>query len=339
MTASMTESQNRTNGRKPPADGEGVSTGDSNAMEAPSASATDRIVIRWMLAAMVAASASVGILGLDVLQRIAPAWAALIAIACGWAAGVLLVPWRSVDELRHDRSALKNLANRISNAMRDGREEPLRRIVIDRDDEIGQLSRVIRDALAQSIAHRVEARMLSRTMDDSIRRETTRATATLLRQVTTDPLTGLGNRRRMRERLEAFGSNGRFGRTISIILFDLDHFKQINDTLGHDVGDQCLVFLGELLKSHLRNEDCAVRLGGDEFVVMLPGLEHRDAQAVARRIESLFAAMPWAHALLPRPGVSFGVSSITSGETVDPDELLRRADRAMYAAKLSHRAA
>jgi diguanylate cyclase (GGDEF)-like protein len=110
-------------------------------------------------------------------------------------------------------------------------------------------------------------------------------------------------------------------------------FKQVNDTLGHEVGDRCIEFLGELLMSGLRQEDRAARLGGDEFVVLMPGQRVDEAERAAARLASLFAQMPWTHEQPPRPTLSIGLAEVWPGELDDPMELIHRADEALYAAK------
>lgn len=306
----------------------------------PPADLANRLTLRWILLGPVGIGLSVCLIVSGVFGEHVSALEAIAAIACGWAAALGLTPWRRLRELRHEQSLIAKLTVRLDRAMHGQRNEPLSRIIIDRDDPLGQLSRVIHDALTQGLAHRAEARMLLRTMDDSIRRETTRATADLQRLATTDPLTGLGNRRMLEQRLsELLPSNRAGAAPIAVMAIDLDRFKQINDRLGHDVGDRCLIFVGNLLKSSLRREDCAVRVGGDEFIVLMPGRTLEQAQAVAGRLKSLFSQMPWPHETVRAPGLSIGVVATHPGRRIDADALIRSADEAMYAAKRAARAA
>ena len=122
------------------------------------------------------------------------------------------------------------------------------------------------------------------------------------------------------------------------MLIDVDHFKKINDELGHEAGDECLVFLANLLQSSLRGGDHALRIGGDEFIVLMPGLESDQARAVAERLSVLFSQMPWSHPKPPPPTLSIGLATAGPGQLRDPNELIRRADAAMYAAKRQGRA-
>ena len=121
------------------------------------------------------------------------------------------------------------------------------------------------------------------------------------------------------------------------MLIDLDHFKQVNDTLGHAVGDECLKFVGELLGSSLRDGDVAVRLGGDEFVLLLPSLGEREAAAVARRLEDLHRQRVWPHLTVGPPTLSLGVAAVHRALADAAELLLERADTALYAVKGSGR--
>jgi diguanylate cyclase (GGDEF)-like protein len=175
-------------------------------------------------------------------------------------------------------------------------------------------------------------------MGHDIQRETRRATAHLEREAFTDPLTGLDNRRAMNQWLgEVLDPRRRDRRTITAIAIDLDRFKPINDKLGHEAGDHCLRFLGQLLKSNLRDGACAIRLGGDEFVVLMPDQGNDVGRVVAERLKRLFAQMPWPHSNVPRPTFSVGVASIRGGQPDSAAELLRQADEALYSSKQSGR--
>ncbi|KAF1854291.1 hypothetical protein Lal_00045128 [Lupinus albus] len=111
----------------------------------------------------------------------------------------------------------------------------------------------------------------------------------LKHQALTDPLTGLGNRRWLNERVaEEIARAKRQRETISIIVFDLDNFKQINDRYGHDVGDHVLVAAGELITKHIRPYDLAARIGGEEFCVVLPRTRGTDALTIAERLRACF---------------------------------------------------
>ncbi len=145
----------------------------------------------------------------------------------------------------------------------------------------------------------------------------------------TDGLTGLPNRRAMQFLLEqAVYRARREGRPLSIILFDLDDFKQINDRWGHWSGDRVLKELAEALQRHFRKGDPLGRWGGEEFLVVLEGKDEQDALALADRLcQQIKTLSPEGISL----SASFGVATLRPGE--DAESLVARADRAMYRAK------
>ncbi len=161
-----------------------------------------------------------------------------------------------------------------------------------------------------------------------------------------DPLTQLGNRRLLKERLQAAFQNSTLHRRFGgKLLLDLDRFKALNDSHGHNVGDQLLVETARRLRDCVNEDDTVVRLGGDEFVVLLEGLDvHKDkalekAAVVAQRIREALAR-PYELTLSGQQGerlhyqasCSIGVALFV-GQAIDAEELFRRADAAMYRAK------
>lgn len=149
-----------------------------------------------------------------------------------------------------------------------------------------------------------------------------------------DPLTGMLNRHALHLRLAELTEQARFNSTaISFIIGDLDHFKQINDTHGHELGDRALEAVGRTLRAHLRAYDLAYRLGGEEFLIVLPGTDRKGALFVAERLRGAIAGITDFQVPLT---MSFGVGS-TKGESFDYRELLRRTDNALYCAKANGR--
>ena len=150
----------------------------------------------------------------------------------------------------------------------------------------------------------------------------------LRRQVRTDPLTGLGNRTALYEDLAR-----RLTQTdpepLAVLLLDLDRFKEINDSLGHHVGDQLLVEVGMRLQPLLRRHDLLARLGGDEFAIVLSGQE---PLPVARRLLAELTTPFDLDGVLVRVGGSLGVARFPE-DARDANGLLQRADVAMYVAK------
>ncbi len=154
---------------------------------------------------------------------------------------------------------------------------------------------------------------------------------------TTDDLTGLLNRRAMEERLEAeISRSARHQIRTTVVLFDIDRFKVINDTMGHAVGDRFLFLLGEVLQRCIRGLDVAGRLGGDEFLVILPMTTTHEARTLIRRLQDGVAALARDHPEYGQPTLSFGVAETPRHGTTVGD-LLRAADTAMYSAKRAGR--
>uniref|UniRef100_UPI0037D9A24E EAL domain-containing protein n=1 Tax=Tardiphaga sp. TaxID=1926292 RepID=UPI0037D9A24E len=151
-----------------------------------------------------------------------------------------------------------------------------------------------------------------------------------------DALTGLPNRAQLHQlmtrHIEAAGA----GDKIAVMFLDLDHFKDINDTLGHSVGDDLLVSVTKRLCKHIRPGDTISRQGGDEFVVVLPNCQVEDAAAVACRLLDSLVQPVQLHARTVPVSASIGVS-IYPDNAGDIDGLLKHADAAMYQAKLAGR--
>jgi diguanylate cyclase (GGDEF)-like protein/PAS domain S-box-containing protein len=160
-----------------------------------------------------------------------------------------------------------------------------------------------------------------------------RAEAELAHQATHDPLTGLPNRTLLFDRLEqALRRAVRRPDSIAVLFIDLDRFKVVNDSLGHDRGDELLIAVAERLRECLRPGDTVARFGGDEFVVLCEGLsEDDDALAVARRLRQSFVRPVDAGGQEIYASASIGVA--VARENTTARELLRDADAAMYDAK------
>lgn len=151
---------------------------------------------------------------------------------------------------------------------------------------------------------------------------------------TVDALTGLMNRRAMTERLDAERARySRFNRSFSIILLDLDHFKQVNDRYGHQSGDTVLQEVAHRLKTNTRQQDCVARWGGEEFLVLLPDTEEKGAMVAAEKLKTALGQVPievGPAGALSQTG-SFGVAVYDGRE--ETRRLIARADQALYMAK------
>ncbi len=156
----------------------------------------------------------------------------------------------------------------------------------------------------------------------------------LAHQATHDPLTGLPNRSLLLERLGvAIARARRNGRRIAVLFLDLDHFKVVNDSLGHGLGDRLLVAIASRLQAALRPTDTIARFGGDEFVVLCEDLTNLgDATAIADRVNEAISGPFVVDDAEVFVGVSIGIA-YPDDPDVDPETLIRDADAAMYQAK------
>lgn len=173
--------------------------------------------------------------------------------------------------------------------------------------------------------------------DAMIRRqlELEKANQRLRVDANTDALTGLANRRHLLASGSRVLKNAiEQGHTVTCVYMDLDHFKSINDTLGHEAGDRVLEEFAALLKSHVRADDVVARIGGEEFVILLPALPPHRAMEIARRIRRVvsayhFSALPAGDHVT----VSIGVATYNHDGLGDMQELLAAADEAAYESK------
>jgi diguanylate cyclase (GGDEF)-like protein len=156
------------------------------------------------------------------------------------------------------------------------------------------------------------------------------------RQAATDALTGLPNRRTVDETLrQMLARADRALSPLSLVLLDLDHFKQINDTYGHERGDDALAAVGSLLRSNLRDGDFAGRRGGEEFLILLPETDLTGASTLAEKLRRNMRRLRLSGLDLSISG-SFGIATFPNDAT-NSESLLRLADRALYAAKAAGR--
>lgn len=155
----------------------------------------------------------------------------------------------------------------------------------------------------------------------------------LQRQAATDELTGLPNRREFIEVAERLMASSK---AMSVLILDVDHFKRVNDTYGHDVGDEVLRVLAKVGASTVRHLDVFARLGGEEFVAVLPGTDRVQARAMAERLRLVFEQQDFEHEWKTGERIPFTVSigvATRAPDETDIDALLKRADVALYRAK------
>ena len=158
-----------------------------------------------------------------------------------------------------------------------------------------------------------------------------------LEMVVSDPLTGLGNRRYFDRTIEPFfEALEDKDEAFSIMVFDIDHFKRVNDILGHDMGDQILKEVATRLVTNMRAVDVVSRYGGEEFMIAMPKTEENDALVAADRIRALIAGTPiYVDGQALRITTSAGVAQVQKGEQLR--DVFKRADDALYKAKQAGR--
>jgi two-component system cell cycle response regulator len=176
------------------------------------------------------------------------------------------------------------------------------------------------------------ARMVEHTMADNARLE---------QLAQTDPLTQLPNRRALAERITVEMERAlRHDTSLSLLMIDLDHFKRVNDTCGHLIGDDVLRDMAGLLRGLVRGDGLVARYGGEEFVVLLPETDEANGEAFGKRVRLAVAA----HAFVARPNegpirltASIGVATFPAARLETAEDLLARADAALYRAKAEGR--
>lgn len=168
--------------------------------------------------------------------------------------------------------------------------------------------------------------------------EIRKAEAEVLRLARHDPLTDLPNRTLFKEHMENALARVERGEQIAVLCLDLDHFKDVNDSLGHPIGDQLLIAVGQRLRDCLRDTDTVARLGGDEFAIIQAGLHNQvsDAEMFASRLIDIISAPYQLSGHEVVAGVSIGLS-VSPADGCDADQLLRNADMALYRAKADGR--
>lgn len=215
-----------------------------------------------------------------------------------------------IESLGQISGRLAPLADQIRDLMRDLRQER---------SKIKQL----REEIRQRVASRTEG--LERTI------------GALRQQAARDPLTGLFNRRMLDAFLpDAIERCTAENKSLCLLMMDVDHFKQLNDTLGHPAGDELLRSLAQIIRSTIGEQDIAFRCGGDEFVVLLEGCDESGGRAMAARLSSLADALGRNFHVMPPPRLSVGVGSLSALTEPSAAALCQLADEALYQVKAEH---
>jgi two-component system cell cycle response regulator len=202
--------------------------------------------------------------------------------------------------------------------------------------EIGVNDILPRPVDPQELSARVKTQIQRKRYTDYLRNNLDHS----LELAVTDQLTGLHNRRYMTGQLDSLVKRATMGgEPVSALLIDIDHFKKINDTFGHDVGDEVLREFALRLASNVRAIDLPCRYGGEEFTVIMPDTQLADALRIAERIRNHVSGAPFKVAQGQEQltvTISIGVSA-TGGQGDTPEALLKRADEGVYQAKASGR--
>lgn len=247
-----------------------------------------------------------------------------LALAIGLAAALLAsaLAWLAARRLSVDLYALADAASGVE-AGRPGSDIP----AMQSSREVQQLSQ----SLGRMTHHLVAAR---EAMEEKVRLRTLEleaANRALDLQARTDALTGLLNRRGFETQMAfAVALARRSSRPLSLITVDVDHFKRVNDTYGHEAGDEVLRRLARTLESRLRGSDVVARLGGEEFVALLPDTDLNGAQSIAQALVTAMAEQQ--DPVVGTITVSAGVATMRGAED-NGAAMLRRGDAALYEAK------
>jgi len=197
----------------------------------------------------------------------------------------------------------------------------------------------------EEVVARVQTHLKIRGLQTQLEEKTARLEAEITRRINAeeelkrlaslDSLTGIYNRRAFFELAEnELARSLRYDSSITFLMMDIDHFKIVNDTFGHLVGDQVLIAFAQLCKNHLRSFDLLARYGGEEFITLLPGTNLSEGKAIAERIRILAEAMkfPFKKSTLSIT-LSIGVVELKEGHPVSLSVLIEQADQALYQAK------
>lgn len=268
----------------------------------------------------------------DAAFRIAEMTRSSIGLAVGIA--LLMVPL-GYEIVRHLVRPINHLADGAS-AIAAGKLDT--RVAEDRRDELGDLAKAF-NAMAVKLAsshqeltaqsHELERRVLERTL------ALEEANRQLQELAAHDSLTGLYNRRHFNDILtQLFAESARYQTDLTCMMIDLDNFKRVNDTLGHQTGDLLLQLTARAIKDSTRESDVAVRYGGDEFAVLLPRTTPEDARASAERLlqrfrETIQRELPEASIA----SLSIGLASRVREQPATAKALMQLADEALYLAK------
>lgn len=220
------------------------------------------------------------------------------------------------------------------------RGEAIEPVAVRGEDEVGFLCAAFNDMAGRIVRKRVELEELNSELEQKVRQRTLELqvkTEQLEAAAYADALTGLANRRAFADAIKAnFAESRAYGCDLCVLLIDLDGFKEVNDTYGHDKGDELLKLAADALRRHARPGHVPARMGGDEFLMLMPHTALEDAATIADAIRNDFTDA--ARALLGADfttsvSMSQGLASVGTARPTDTVEFLAIADRALYKAK------
>jgi two-component system cell cycle response regulator len=225
----------------------------------------------------------------------------------------------------------------------EGRHVPILVVVSDGDRrkltqalEMGVNDYLTRPVDKNELVARVRTQLRKKRYADRLRHNVQLS----LEMAITDQLTGLHNRRYMSRHLDTLVSNARKNeRPLAFVIMDIDFFKQVNDTYGHDIGDEVLKEFANRISANVRGIDLACRFGGEEFVVVMPDTDLSFAYSISERLRQSIETTPVKISSAPHVlniTISIGIAGLEDGDA-SAEALLRRADQALYRAKRSGR--
>lgn len=304
----------------------------------PQPVATARLeIVRQIATVLLAITALVWLVRLMISRNaIEGAWGMQVMLATS---AIMAASWGSIQRHRMWTLPAKRLLQLLPEVHRgEAHIEELSQIT----GGVRPLIPLIQDMLRELRAQRGAIAELELEMRQRVASRTDaleRTIGSLRQQATRDALTGLFNRRFLDQYLaQCIQRHLKERKDLCLLMIDVDHFKLLNDTLGHAAGDDLLKAIGQLIRSAIRGEDVGFRHGGDEFVILLPSSGLDAGKVLADRLSSLVDLLGKTLKVARPPGLSIGLATLNACTQHTPEALLSAADRALYDTKKARRA-